>query len=311
MIGLKQYYENKKCYSQLDTKNGKIVSTFDDIKKRLKLDRENEVPIIYFQKLITDLFNHVYDEAKKIIDDNNLKQIDIVKEKLQVLNRLAQCLHRFIDIHKTSKVSSFRPLFEDSFYKLDAKKLIEATERDGIIFFASAGLPPIKIKELEEQEKNFTYKTDRLYFRWTSLINDKAKEDIAEREKIVDDKIKKVDNDIVETKRHQVLTLGIFGGLLAFVVGSVSFFGKHGGENMTIKPVELILYYGIFALILVLGLGLFALFLKLLFEKCCENNDKSENKKKCRSQKILLGIVLGIVGLFVFTIICLSSFTNS
>ena len=301
--GIEQYYNYRQYYDDKD----KIRLTFEQIKEIPEL--QDEKPTILYQKLITDLFTRVYEEAKTItINENeNLDEVNKIKEKLGILSRLTQGLHKFIEIHKTSKLSSFRPLFEDSFYELEENKPSKIGNKNNqTIFFASAGLPPIRIKQLEKDVRGFVYKIDELYFDWMPLINKKYAEDITTRRETVDKKIEflegkikktndeaekankeakeandeaeKANKEAKETKRQNVFTLGVFAGLIAFVSASTSFFIF--GENDNIDIPILVKYYAIFAFILISGLGYFAYFLKLLFEE-------NENGKKWKRYWLL------------------------
>jgi len=274
--GNKKYYENKPLFPK-ENPNLDI----NTIQKFVK----NNNPITS-QTLIVDLFKDMYEKTKQILNNfrgntDNFSYISDIKERLSILSTLEEQLQNFIDIHKTSKISSFRPPFEYSFYKIenDNNKLVSTNflkdKNNETIFFASAKLSPIRIEGLEKKKQEFANKTQKLYHEYDQLLS----ETNAEKAK------RQFENEIKDGQKNNISTLGIFAGLIAFITASVGFF--KGDSNASIG------YYAVFAFILVLGLGLLAVFLKLLF-------DSSKSNKKWINWLCLLVSVIGFVLMFIY-----------
>lgn len=255
--GIEQYYENKPLFPTINT-SLKTDYIFEFVERH---------KLITSQRLIVDLFEYVYN------NDNESNDTDKIDKTINILSTLEQQLRKFIDIHKTTKISSFRPLFYSSFYKFDSEndKLILGNENDNVIFFASAGLPPIRIKWLEKKKEEFMKKMQKLYHRYDQLLSEKSAFGAK----------KHFDSEVKDVQKNNITTLGIFAGLITYVTSSVAFFRINTDLNTSIR------YYAFFAVILIMGLGLFALFLRFLLY----NN---EDNKKWKDWLIILIPVLGI-----------------
>ena len=259
-----EYYDNyakKGVMQYCDNRDARLQLATSDIKK---INEIVSKPIIY-QKLIVDLFKNVSDETKGLIREKSDK-VEI-QERLDVLCEIEKRLQEFIDIHKTSKTFSFRPLFKNSFYKIENDKLIPATIDNKTIFFASAELPPIKINSLEKNKQEFAATIRELHHKYNQLSITTSIEKTVESSQ---DDFKK---QIKDVQTSQITILGVFAGLITFVTSSVGFFKVTKDAEVLLQ--DSIRYYAIFAFILILGLGLFALFLKLLF-----NSNKSDTNLK-------------------------------
>ena len=296
--GVNQYYQNQPLYKEKNP-------TFDDIKNFVAENR-----LITSQRLIVDLFENVCKETSDKIKETNADVKDI-EDRLSILGDIIQQLEGFIEKYKTNKIPSFRPLSEESFYKIDDNNLVPTNEiikkiekEKEIIFFASAGLMPIDIKWLEDKKREFANKFRKLdneiYNRMIVRILE-AQNEIKNEQK---NKQKKLDDDIKDGQRNNIITLSVFAGLITFVTGSVAFFRVE-----TKMGVELLFYYSIFALILIVSLGLFAIFLRELFHSK-NNRSKNEEIKNDNWQKKLCRFIkkhLCPLSIFLIIIIALTT----
>lgn len=276
------FYTKQRPNEKREFKKETSFKTIDDFVKEKNFDSSKNV--ITCQHLIVDSFNHIYSKTEKLIEDKEYDSIKNIGENLVLLRRLSKRLQKYIEMHETNKVTSFRPPFKKSFYeintdnKLTPKEINEITKENKIIFFASAGLEPIKIKWLENQKHEFINKIRKLYPDYYQLLQDKNVE--------ATEKITKKQEQLDEGQKNNVFTLGVFAGLITFVTASVAFFRFNPEIEMSF---ELLKYYGIFTLILVTGLWVFAEILRKPFkdkwlgqqiEKLKTENKQLESKLK-------------------------------
>jgi hypothetical protein len=163
------------------------------------------------------------------------------------------------------QIHSFRPLFKDSFYNLDNDTLKPSREVETrTIFFASAGMGPIRIEWLERKKQEFNNKIRDLYPKFEELVSEKNKKDAIDNfNDSINKQQNKFDDNLKDAQKGNITTLGIFAGLITFITSSVAFF-RFNTEMHIMLPTS-IKYFAIFTAILILGLGMFALFLKILF----------------------------------------------
>jgi hypothetical protein len=261
--GILKYYKNTPLFPKDTTK-----PILKDIKVFLEKNKN-----ITSQALIIALFKHIYQETSTQIKELNVREIE---DRLNVLSQLEERLQDFIKIHKTNKFSSFRPLFEYSFYKIENDRLIttKIDDTDKTIFFASAGLPPIRIKWLEDQKIKFSNQKQDLYHKYDQLL---SKKNTDEAKATFDDNIK-------DTQKNNITILGILAGMLMFVTSSAQFFKN----NSTIQE------YFLFALIFVTSLSVFAVTIKIIF-----NTEKKQEKTKNWINRIYKFIVVSVLLLLV------------
>jgi hypothetical protein len=267
--GIKNYCDNSLYFNKLYKK----TLNYNDIETLINTRK----PSINSQDLIIDLLEFLSEDVKKDIDN---KKTDIDK-KLHSLHDLIVMLDKYISIHKTNQVAPFRPTFLYSFYNMDAEGKVKFTriEESAItaydsekipnntFFFSSALLTPFRMVWLERQLSEYKNKIQQLNFDYDHLLSNNAITTFEQLQAKFDKVDENLKSEFDASQKNHVTTLGIFAGMITFVTASVSYFRVNGNNGNDIPFENIITYYILFALVLVFGLGGFAIFLRNFFIK--------------------------------------------
>lgn len=241
----------------------------------------NDIDLFFNQRtcdcFLPHFFFRVLNFIKIGIDNNENRVDDQIQNKarisialLNLMKKILKSLRDYISCFERRMPAVFRPYFQHSFYEYDKEsnelrycEKINANSYDckdyeNKFFFASYYCDPFSVDRLKEAYEYYTL----LYHSYSSNFALEVK--ITEVQ--MNANIKKQEEDIKNTQRSSLQTLGLFTGFLAFIVTSIG----------TFRVANNIEEYIIYSLTYTLAIALFAF---LISDSNVILTYKSDNKK--------------------------------